>query len=498
MDFSGDFEFADFASVSKAVGRPPASKTGGRDWGSDDKGNLPPGTGDNDDDSAGGGGGGGEEKTSTGTIAGIVAGLVLVFIGVAIFAVRYTKRKSNDETLPHAAAHQVVTSVDNPAFDQGVEEGGLYMAPSGDHTKLYDAAKARRRQLAEESEIYDPIYTNSPLSGLEATPVVSLDHAVATAAVHCGGGPYDERLDDARCCYEERFPAGATTGADATVLSREDAATLHVYSQESNVYKGLNGALGGYGVGGRAAIPHYFELIKLLLIACRNLLIVPPATVYRGVQIDVDILLGGAGVGETVTWWGFTSTTHDADVLRQDSFFGFGKKNADGTLRKRTPRTVFQIRVNAGVNIQPYSAIQEEDEVLLLPGATFVVKEINRGLAFNVTEVKLQQVESVNFATGDMVPSDLIYSAIEDDVYEFESFDVYSGLASTGNDDGDYQIADPLPQVTYSSGFSSVNNSSNGGDIYGENAAAANPQQQPFYDEATSSEQTTYDLASEA
>ena len=172
-----------------------------------------------------------------------------------------------------------------------------------------------------------------------------------------------------------------------------------------------------------------------------------------------------------MTWWGFTSTTTDADVLREDSFFGFGKRNADGTLRKLTPRTVFQIRVNAGVNVQPYSAIQEEDEILLLPGATFVIKSINRGLAFNVTEVKLQQVESVRFATGDMVPSDLIYSAIEDDDYEFESFDVYSGL-TTGNDDG--------------------------GDIYGENATAANPQQQPFYDQVAASGQTTYDLASEA
>lgn len=47
-----------------------------------------------------------------------------------------------------------------------------------------------------------------------------------------------------------------------------------------------------------------------------------------------------------------------------------------------------------------------------------------------------------------------MHETVADDVYEFESFDIYSGLGGNqtlynGADDGDYSVADPYPNDTY-------------------------------------------------
>lgn len=48
----------------------------------------------------------------------------------------------------------------------------------------------------------------------------------------------------------------------------------------------------------------------------------------------------------------------------------------------------------------------------------------------------------------------MMHETVADDVYEFESFDIYSGLGGNqtlynGADDGDYSVADPYPNDTY-------------------------------------------------
>lgn len=88
------------------------------------------------------------------------------------------------------------------------------------------------------------------------------------------------------------------------------------------------------------------------------------------------------------------------DVRATNTLLGIGKTDRrDGTPRKETRRTVFKIRANAGVSINNYVSVPGsfEAEVTLLPGATFVVEEINRELPYNVVEVKMRQVESKKF-----------------------------------------------------------------------------------------------------
>lgn len=266
------------------------------------------------------------------------------------------------------------------------------------------------RIIAADAELYDPVYTMNPLSGLEETPVVSLATAVATAAAHCGGSgsTFEDAIRDAE---------DAASNLDRTdpnvVLGNEDAAVVNSYTQETPLYHGLNGALGGWGEGGRDAIPHYLPYAKLLFRAVRQLTVEPSLTLYRGVIMPASVLLGGSGVGDCITWWSFTSAARSPDVLRDENFLGIGKRGA-----KRGQRTVFQIRADAGVNIQPYSAISEEDEVLLLPGARFVIDAINEW-AYGVTEVQMHQVASANFSTGSMEPSPYatvvpVYSQVND------------------------------------------------------------------------------------
>lgn len=197
--------------------------------------------------------------------------------------------------------------------DGGVANGSDgYAAPVGatdenGNTILRPRAYSRSIAKAESGvELYDAVYTLNPLSELEGTAVVALTKAVVSAAIHCGGGPYDAHIELAEDFYDQKR---RQTPIGATILPRRDATVLHVYTQETKLYKGLNGALGDYGEGGRGALPQYFELVKLLIIAAMKLPALPPVTVYRGVPRHFVDLLGDLSVGGKLTWWSFTSTT---------------------------------------------------------------------------------------------------------------------------------------------------------------------------------------------
>jgi hypothetical protein len=120
-------------------------------------------------------------------------------------------------------------------------------------------------------------------------------------------------------------------------------------------------------------------------------------------------------VGDVLTWWAFTSATTTADVLQAEAFMGFGKAGyvnstttplysyrcaqspcfiaatlspqtkaakAKAKQNKKTNagRTVFHIKALYGISISIYSAIPNEDEVLLLPGSRFMIDDHRVGL----------------------------------------------------------------------------------------------------------------------
>lgn len=58
-------------------------------------------------------------------------------------------------------------------------------------------------------------------------------------------------------------------------------------------------------------------------------------TVWRGVALPPDAMLGGKRVGQTIKWWCFISTTLTSDVL--EKFIGSDEQ-------KKNERTIFKIK----------------------------------------------------------------------------------------------------------------------------------------------------------
>lgn len=197
--------------------------------------------------------------------------------------------------------------------------------------------------VAAASELH-AVVTNPLQAELDAAPDLELKDALRKAAGHCGSlkdvnkkaAEFASKLD------------GASIGNGAEKMNGGQVAAINAYTQETPLYGGMNGALGGYGKDGRDALVHYAPYIKLLLRGLKPLAPLKdpfggPVTLFRGVKLPATQLLGGLKVGEVLTWWSFTSTTTTADVLQSTDFLGIGKAGAKAAGGKK--RTVFQIRL---------------------------------------------------------------------------------------------------------------------------------------------------------
>lgn len=174
-----------------------------------------------------------------------------------------------------------------------------------------------------------------------------------------------------------------------------DVAVVHVYTQETELYHCMNGALGGWGKpdpDGLQGLTHYTGIIKLLFNALEKLPPMSGEEVFRGVRnVKLNVLLKGKGVGDIVIWGAFTSTSVDAGTLHDPTFFGFEPGLGE--------RVIFHIRNETGVRIQELSekgclfgyTDEDEEEVLLKPGSRFVIDSIT-SLSEEITQVQMHEV----------------------------------------------------------------------------------------------------------
>jgi len=110
----------------------------------------------------------------------------------------------------------------------------------------------------------------------------------------------------------------------------------------------------------RKSLTPFFPLLKLMIIGLQKL---PPTKkyVYRGANLNLkDKYTKKQGKSEI--WWSFGSTTEIISVIK--NFLGSGD------------RTMFIISAQTARDINRYSAIPKEKELLLLPGTAFVVNSI--------------------------------------------------------------------------------------------------------------------------
>ena len=161
-------------------------------------------------------------------------------------------------------------------------------------------------------------------------------------------------------------------------MSRDEAASINIYTQDSPVYKVLNRML---LKGDRDPLKQWFPYLKLLLTALHKL---PscPGTYFRGVSADIA---SQYTKGTKMVWWPFSSSTATIEAL--GAFMEPGE-----------PRVLFSLEVQRVVDISKFSSFAEdevadgvgEDERLLIAGIPLEVKSII-ALPDNITMVQMTE-----------------------------------------------------------------------------------------------------------
>jgi len=90
-------------------------------------------------------------------------------------------------------------------------------------------------------------------------------------------------------------------------LTQDEIATVHLYTQETPLYRVLNDRLRSEK---RELLVPFFPYLKLLLGAIYKLPVIK-CPVYRGIPKDLSKNFAS---GETYIWWGLTSTAAKIEV----------------------------------------------------------------------------------------------------------------------------------------------------------------------------------------
>lgn len=284
------------------------------------------------------------------------------------------------------------------------------------------------RVAVENHEKDEPRPDNDPLAALASTPTVSLEKAIKAAEIDCGAGSLAEFLREARA-----FRANNAAGLSRFQMPDEAIETFYMYTVESPLYKKMNAALGNYTLDDdeddpRSKLKHYLPFVKLLAAAI-DLLPSVRQIVYRGANQPYEVLLNGKGVGEIITWWGFTSTSEKTRALQTPAFLNavvtttpdgavIGVNNLEvyANLGPPPKKTIFQIHTISGVNIKCFSAA-DEDEIILRAGTRFLITSIKLW-KHGITEVRMAEVDSVSNAADEPVAYNEIdhYMALDPEV----------------------------------------------------------------------------------
>lgn len=198
---------------------------------------------------------------------------------------------------------------------------------------------------------------NDPLHGVKRAPDCSLEEALDTEGVRHETGMTRVRLRAARLEAMRHVETLATSDEGLGTMTKDQAAAIHLYTQETPVYLTLNRLL---RIGDRDRLEPFFCYIKLFLTALHKLPACP-GRYFRGVNADVaDQFV----VGTSLIWWQFASTTASWRTLEDPNFFEPGET-----------RVLFDLEVRRAVNIARFSAYPREDERLVLAATPLKVVE---------------------------------------------------------------------------------------------------------------------------
>lgn len=181
-----------------------------------------------------------------------------------------------------------------------------------------------------------------PIEGYEKYPLVSLEEAVQ---------PLKSLVNDLdiMVSISKRNSRKPKDG-----LTVDESAAIHLYTLQwkkpyTSLYTLLNTTLRS---AHRDNLIVWFAYLKLLLTAMHKLPSIR-STVWRGVSGDRS-----DDYDDDVVWWGFSSCTETMKVM--EHFVGTAGQ-----------RTLFTIECTDGKNIRHHSHFEDENEILLMPGAYF-------------------------------------------------------------------------------------------------------------------------------
>jgi len=185
--------------------------------------------------------------------------------------------------------------------------------------------------------------TYNPISGFETEPLVSLEEAVQNII------PFVSNIMEHVRTAKEKFINHPNPPIN-------EAAAIYLYTMPESIYGKLNETL--YKEDG-SSLKRWFPYLKLLLTGLYKL---PPcpAKVWRGVG---SVVVESFKENNTHTWWTITSCSKDHEFAK-----GF-------TCEKGI---LFCIDSVYGKDITSYSALQNEQEIILMPGTKLRVKNVDR------------------------------------------------------------------------------------------------------------------------
>lgn len=150
------------------------------------------------------------------------------------------------------------------------------------------------------------LHNENPVAGLWKMPAVSIKEAVkkACSVKELKFSDFDVYLHLAAKKAQE---VGQYYNNDP--LSADEVASIHLYTQETGLYRTLNSALRSEN---REMLKPFFPYLRLLLSGLQKLRPLSE-TVYRGVPGDMSAKYTK---GEEIIWWGLSSATATLDVVQ--------------------------------------------------------------------------------------------------------------------------------------------------------------------------------------
>lgn len=197
--------------------------------------------------------------------------------------------------------------------------------------------------------VNEPLEFLAPIGGYAKTPLVSLEEAIE---------PLVSILPDVQ---SHAYVAKQRCKKPADGLTQDESASIMLYTMaweplDECLYFVLNATL--RSPDRQQKLRPWYWYLRLFLNALFRL---PPLrkTVYRGVKLHMS---KSYVTGETIVWWGFSSSTINVEILQSDLFLG-----ETGT------KTMFTIQCETARDIRKHSYFSVEDEVLLLAATQFKV-----------------------------------------------------------------------------------------------------------------------------